>query len=694
MTPSPFSAAFDGGAVLAAAFAYYRNEDGFVDVENSSVVFGSVALLPFVNRVEQLCDAARALVQNVTLLRTTPQGDSRMSTLVFCSQLYGAGKTSFAERLAAGLNAAYGGKLWYSRSEGLTADVTTADAAIALVVIRAAEQGSVITPEDAGRLRLPGFCNLISVLSFVQARLVSNEKVPGAVSRLFLHLDEFDLSSIDMLEFQHLKRSTLLDCYDYVWRVLLLPILRQHNFHLIVTGRPPELALLGTRGGSSSPTLAHHAVLGTLDVPHIDDILRRLRVQRTPDGAFESAYSVLGLPCVPSGPAVDVGELRDPLSSALVGGLRRYTAGVPRFLCLALGHLLRMRIVGSLPPLSDLDVTSVDAIFYSTSALSVAMLTGASGTFVRAPLAALRLLLADGSTGTRAQLMQLLIDMHCQSRVPRVSAAGSAMILNADKFGAYTDRDAESGSDAIKVVMPGIFQDFFRSRYVTDMLEAEFPAYMQLVTAQAASAGSLGDELEDRFGAALHFHWMLSANRGDATGPLRDLFATSRRFDGLDVVFSSSVAVDFDSPMGKVGNAAKPGSAASKLLSADSAVPGKNVDGWIPHLFRVCRVDQERHVMWKPLPQSHSADRTSSIVVRRIDGQVTAAEPAPTQRALLGFALKNAVDGSVTLSVLEKEVRNFADTVYSLTPAQLDLYGPRIVLFVFAPAHVVRRWRK
>lgn len=429
-----------------------------------------------------------------------------MSTLVFCSQLFGAGKTSFAERVAAGLNVAYGGKLHYSQFKGLGAVFPSADAAIALMVISAAEKGKVISLEDATRLRLPGSCFLSSALFFIKSRLEANESAPGAVSRLFLHFDEFDLSLIDFSEFQLLPNPTLLDRYDYVWRALLLPILQQPNIHLIVTGRPPELALLGMRGGSSSPTLVHHAVLGTLDAQHIVDILHRLRVQRTPGGAFESAYAVLGLPSLASATNFDAGVTSDPLWSAFIGGLRRFTAGVPRFLSLALGHLLRMRVEGSLPPLSDGNAASADAHFNPTSVLSAAMLTGTSGTFVKTPIAALRMLLADGSSGTRAQLIQLLIDVHCQTRVSRTSAAGFAMILNADKFGAHTDRVPESGPDTIKVVMPGVLQVFLRSPFVTRMLEAEFPAYLKLVTAQSASAGALGDELEDSFGTALHFH--------------------------------------------------------------------------------------------------------------------------------------------------------------------------------------------
>lgn len=86
---------------------------------------------------------------------------------------------------------------------------------------------------------------------------------------------------------------------------------------------------------------------------------------------------------------------------------------------------------------------------------------------------------------------------------------------------------------------------------------------------------------------------------------------------------------------------------------------------------------------------SHSADRTASLVVRHNSCWESTAPILPTLRALVGFA--HAAAGSVTLSVLQKEVRNFADTVYSLTPAQRSLYGPRIVLFIFAPANVVRR---
>lgn len=503
-----------------------------------------------------------------------------MMKLVFCSQQFGSGKTSFAERVAAGLKVAYGGKLWYARLEGMPANVSTADAAIAQLVIGAARQDDVISHSEAELLRA-GSCALSEALKFVQERLAANECVPGAISRLFLHLDEFDLSNIDVLEFEHLRDKSLIARYDFAWRFLLLPILRQPNFHLVVTGKSPELALLGTRGDGSLPSLVHHALLGTFDVDHIVDILHRLRVQRTSGGAFESALSVLGLPILTSSSlAPEAVVTMEPRLSALVGGLRRLTAGVPRFLCLALGHLLRMRVDKSLPPVSDLEPASVDALFDSTSALTLAMTTGSSATFVNAPIDALRRQLADGSAATRAQLTQLLIDVYCQTRVTLSSAAGRAMIFNAAKFGAYTDLVPQSGPDTIKVVLPGILQGFGGSSDVMGIL-AGFPAYLQLVTAQSVSAGALGDELEDRFGAALRFQWGLSVSRGESTEPLRDLLGTSRRFDGLDVVFDSSFSVYYDQPMGKVGNAAKSGSVSGALstsactLSSRSSARGK-----------------------------------------------------------------------------------------------------------------------
>lgn len=100
-------------------------------------------------------------------------------------------------------------------------------------------------------------------------------------------------------------------------------------------------------------------------------------------------------------------------------------------------------------------------------------------------------------------------------------------------------------------------------------------------------------------------------------------------------------------------------------------------------------------MLWKPLPQSHSANRMASLVVRYdvFRGESAASgTPLSTQRALLGFALKNAAKGSISLAVLKKEVRSFADTVYSLTQSQRDLYGSRIVLFIFAPEKLRRWW--
>ena len=100
--------------------------------------------------------------------------------------------------------------------------------------------------------------------------------------------------------------------------------------------------------------------------------------------------------------------------------------------------------------------------------------------------------------------------------------------------------------------------------------------------------------------------------------------------------------------------------------------------------------------MWSPRAQSH--DRMCSLVVQSCQPEsaapvATIALP-PTQRALLGFALKNYAAGSMTAAVVHREVCNFADTVYSLTAEQRALYGSRIVLYLFAPESARGFWEE
>ncbi len=61
--------------------------------------------LPFVNREEALEKAARVLLRNQLLT------DQTKKHLVICEQLFGAGKTTFADVLGEGLWAGFGGRM-------------------------------------------------------------------------------------------------------------------------------------------------------------------------------------------------------------------------------------------------------------------------------------------------------------------------------------------------------------------------------------------------------------------------------------------------------------------------------------------------------------------------------------------------------------------------------------------------------
>jgi tRNA A37 threonylcarbamoyladenosine biosynthesis protein TsaE len=64
-----------------------------------------VETLPFVNREEALEKAARVLLRNQLLT------DQTKKHLVIYEQLFGAGKTTFANVLGEGLRAGFGGRM-------------------------------------------------------------------------------------------------------------------------------------------------------------------------------------------------------------------------------------------------------------------------------------------------------------------------------------------------------------------------------------------------------------------------------------------------------------------------------------------------------------------------------------------------------------------------------------------------------
>ena len=598
--------------------------------------------------------------------------------LVFCSQLFGVGKTSFARRVAEGLKVAFRDRLSYVRLVSILANAASVEIAIARMVISAAEVGFVISRAEADGVRA-GSCELISVLSFVQDRLVANECVPGAITQLFLHFDEFDLSRPALLRaYKTLRDADSIDRYDDVWSDMLVPILQQPNLHVIVTGKPPELAILGTRVKGQSPTRVYHAVLGTLGESHIIDILHRLKVQPAVGSTFQCAFSVLGLPDLQTGAsAAECDEMEDPSWSSFVRGLLHFTAGVPRFVCIAVGQLLRMRISGGLQILRELAPCAISSLFDVAARLTVSILSSTDGTFVTGPGAALKTLLFDSTTTdtTASELLELMLNVFGQYSAPLDSDPGRSMIQCAARFGAYTDHvpsggaSTATGPEMIRLVMPGILQEYWRSPEVLAFMAAKLPDMMSSRTRVVLpSAGTIGDALECRFQKSLDLHWTLSESKLKTSSALLGLLQSSARLHDVDVVFG--LRVDH-SEMGKVGNAGE---------------TPKCANMYIPLLLDQCRVSDARHIFWIPLAQSHSADRMCSLVVRSSNFELASAGPSTgTQRALLGFALKNYADSSMSESVLHREICNFADTVYSLTPDQRALYGCRLTLYIFAP---------
>lgn len=669
------TARLDQNALLTAAHAFYVRENEIVEVEYTQISDGIVGCLPFVNRIIQLDRASRALLHNKSLVLSC--GDTQRLQLVLCSQLFGVGKTTFAQRLAEGLNEAFKCRLSYVRLLGLPASAPTAEVAFSSMVISAARRKDVISRAEAVMLRAD-CCALDEVLQFVQDRLVKNVGVDGAITQLFIHFDEFDLSSIDFDEYGRLSDKSPSSRYDFVWRRMLVPILLAPNFHLIVTGKSPELAILGTRAKGQSPTLVYHAVLGTLNNDHIVDILHRLKVQLAPGGPFQCAFSALGLSELPT--ALDMAD--DLLWLSFILGLRHFTGGVPRFVCMALGELLRMRLSGELRPIRELTPSEIASLFKASAPLTFAMTNGSQGKFVTGPINTLNDMLSDPASAaadaTCRDLLELMVNVIGQYPVRLDSDAGRAMIQCAARFGAYTDHVPceKTSPEMIKLVMPGILQEYWRSPVVKSFVAARVKGFINSHTLGAptsASAGALGDALDLRFQKSFELQWALSELQVETSPVLRGLLQLSNALKGCDLVFGPPVD---HIPMGKVLNAGETKMCANLC---------------IPQLFASCHVNEERHVMLTPHPQSHSADRMYSLVLRSTAGDYAAAvtatvPPLLTERALLGFALKNYAASSITEAVVRGEICNFADTVYSLSLEQRKLYGSRIALFMLAPA--------
>ena len=118
---------------------------------------------------------------------------------------------------------------------------------------------------DAGLEDLPPVegTSLARLLKAVSSRLQANARLDdGSTTHLFIHLDELDLGLKDMDEY--FGSLELLDRYYTAWRQMFAPVLRTPHMLFIVTGRPLQLALIGRGLLGTSPTAAHHAMLGTL----------------------------------------------------------------------------------------------------------------------------------------------------------------------------------------------------------------------------------------------------------------------------------------------------------------------------------------------------------------------------------------------------------------------------------------------
>lgn len=153
-----------------------------------------------------------------------------------------------------------------ARSEGLDLDALNHKAAVARMVHDAANGALIIKPGDVDK------DDLREVLKLVSSRLTANAtKDDGSPTQLFLHFDEFDLNA-EAVRWYFDKIPTVLGRYYSVWQYGLMPILRTPNLHLIVTGRPLELALMGRQGKGQSPCVGQHVVLGALKEEHLVEV--------------------------------------------------------------------------------------------------------------------------------------------------------------------------------------------------------------------------------------------------------------------------------------------------------------------------------------------------------------------------------------------------------------------------------------
>ena len=152
--------------------------------------------------------------------------------------------------------------------DGIPGDCGTKAGAMAWMVRGAAVRAGLtgLPAKDTG---------LEDLLEVVSSRLQANARLDdGSTTHLFIHLDELDLSDEAVDEHYFPLTMPLSKRYYEAWRHMFAPVLRTPHVLLIVTGRPLELAMIGRGllGPGTSPTAAHHALLGSLSPDYLDEV--------------------------------------------------------------------------------------------------------------------------------------------------------------------------------------------------------------------------------------------------------------------------------------------------------------------------------------------------------------------------------------------------------------------------------------
>lgn len=327
------------------------------------VVGRQVSSLPFVNRIVQLVEAATALVDNQSMSKRGTC-DQTLRVLVMCAQMWGIGKTRFAEVLHLCMQA------WYDRVTAPTKPRR---------VIAYYRIGGILNMHPA-RLRcalgeafvamLQGACNragvdvgplpttyAVAVGKVSEALQKNDARQNGSLTTdLYIHFDEMDLHSDEAVKaFEELELSEGTDPvvkYHQVWRQFFEQLLMAPRIHLVVTGRVPQLALIATGWGSRPPTRGLHVVLQPLSAERLFD---SLRLARLTNGALESSVSLVDVLFGAADEATTDAALR-----GLCAELDRVTGGVPRTVACFLTMLVRRVDIAGAPLLRDFKFTDRD----------------------------------------------------------------------------------------------------------------------------------------------------------------------------------------------------------------------------------------------------------------------------------------------------------------------------------------------